>query len=74
MPGESETFDYEAFDREYPRYFEYDGLPAYRDAHGFMVVTAAGEHPPESLEKWFEKATPVSKDEFERLKGELAKG
>ena len=67
------VFDYETFDREYPRYFKwYDNeFPAYRDEHGFMYIAHGGEERPVDLEKFLTTAVPISKEEFEALKAEM---
>jgi hypothetical protein len=50
-------------------FFDWNGLPVYRDAKGLTVVAHGGkEHPVEDLWKFLHEAVPVDESDFEALK------
>jgi hypothetical protein len=52
-------------------FFEYEGNPAYRDGGKPRRLTKAGESLVDETTKFAHEATPISKDEFDKLKKEL---
>jgi hypothetical protein len=59
----------EEAEEEPSMFFDWDGLPVYRDAKGFMVITVGGdERPIEDLWKFQHQAVPIEEDAFEELK------
>lgn len=52
-------------------YFEYEGNPAYRDGNKPVRLTKAGESRVDETTKFAHEATPISKDEFDKLKIKL---
>ena len=50
-------------------FYDFNGLPAYPDEKGIMVVVSGGEEKPvEDLWKFAHEATPISAAEFDELK------
>jgi len=51
-------------------FYDYNGLPAYRDEKGILIVTPGGEEkPPRDLFAFVHEASEISEAEFEKLKG-----
>jgi hypothetical protein len=51
-------------------WYDYNGLPAYRDDKGILIVTPGGEEKPvQDLVKFVHEAQPITEAEFRRLKG-----
>lgn len=56
------------------KYYEYKDLPAYQEHRKFpKVVTPTGERTVYELEDFYTEASPISKSEFEKLKGKTKK-
>jgi hypothetical protein len=54
---------------ETTKFYDWNGLPAYRDAKGVMVLThGGGERPVGDLWKFVHEAVPVDRVAFEALK------
>ena|ERR1700690_1424594 len=55
-------------------FYDYNGLPAYRDDKGILIVTPGGEEKPVSdLVKFVHEAQPITEPEFQKLKGPEAR-